>query len=251
MLKKRLKGDTLIEVLFAAGIFSMVAISVVALMNGSTSKIQSALESTMTRNEIDSEAEALRFIQSAYVSELSTNKNDLTLVYRKLWNKIKSLAITDESTANSVIDFSPSTCSELYQSDGEAKRFGFVINYRQLDNINQNTDGAPVLYLGSSSALLKEAVLYPRLMFNGQDEMYKNEAGIPVAATNLTAAEGIYVVAVKDIAKTNVITPDSSYNTNKAAFYDFYIRSCWQAPGSDVPTVVSTVIRLYDPDEIR
>lgn len=49
MLKKRFVGDTLIEVMFAAGIFSMVAISVVALMNNSTTKIQMALESTMTK----------------------------------------------------------------------------------------------------------------------------------------------------------------------------------------------------------
>ena len=78
-----------------------------------------------------------------------------------------------------------------------------------------------------------------------KDEM--REAGNGVnAPTNLTAAEGIFIVAVKDIAKTNVV--DATGVTGASAFFDFYIRSCSVAPGSDVPTLMSTVIRLYDPD---
>ena len=67
-LGKKHRGDTLVEVSLAIGIFSMVAIAAVSVINGSTNGAQSSLESTITREEIDGQAEALRFIQSAYVS---------------------------------------------------------------------------------------------------------------------------------------------------------------------------------------
>ena len=63
------KGDTLIEVLLAVGIFSMIAISVVAVMSGGTSSAQTARETTLAREAIDAQAEALRFIQTAYISD--------------------------------------------------------------------------------------------------------------------------------------------------------------------------------------
>lgn len=235
---RKLSGDTLIEVMFATGIFSMVAISVVALMNNSTSKIQAALESTMARNEIDAEAEALRFIQSSYVSEINAHVKDSA--YKDLWYAIKNEAVTDAS----VTDFSPKTCGELYADNGEAKKYGFVINYHNLYTTGSNSiSSSGILYDGKTSpALFKEAPLYPRLMFNNQDKMYSGTS----LAKNMTAAEGIYVVAVKDIDKTNVVEVGGVKKA--AAFFDFYIRSCWMAPGSDVPTVVSTVIRLYDPE---
>lgn len=241
MFKKRFLGDTLIEVMFAAGIFSMVAIAVVGLMNNSTTKIQAALESTMTRNEIDSEAEALRYIQSAYVAELSVKTPVKT--YSAIWEKIKAQAIENQD----VMNYSPHTCSELYENNGEAKKYGFILNYRNLyARAGEELNPANVLFTGrENSGLFREAPLYPRLMFNNRDDLY---SGTNIA-TNLTSAEGIYIVAMKDIDKTNVV--DKTGIKDAAAFFDFYIRSCWQAPGSDVPTIVSTVIRLYDPDVAR
>lgn len=62
-------GDTLIEVMFAIGLFSVIVVGTVSIMSGGTSKVQNSLEITMTRNEIDAEAEALRYIQSSYIAE--------------------------------------------------------------------------------------------------------------------------------------------------------------------------------------
>ena len=59
------KGDTLVEVTLAVGIFSMIAIAVVAVMSNGTSESQTALETTLAREEIDTQVEALRFIQAA------------------------------------------------------------------------------------------------------------------------------------------------------------------------------------------
>lgn len=62
------RGDTLIEVLFAVTVFSLVAVSSLAIMNKGTATSQRALEITLVRQEIDSQSEALRFMHDSYVS---------------------------------------------------------------------------------------------------------------------------------------------------------------------------------------
>ena len=84
------KGDTLIEVLLAVGIFSMIAISVVAVMSGGTSSAQTALETTLAREEIDAQAEALRYIHSSYIND--KNSDDANLPTVSLWRTITSNA---------------------------------------------------------------------------------------------------------------------------------------------------------------
>jgi hypothetical protein len=36
-----------------------------------------------------------------------------------------------------------------------------------------------------------------------------------------------------------------------SAYFDFYIRSCWYAPGANTPSTISTVIRLHNPDVVK
>ncbi|MEI7689633.1 MAG: prepilin-type N-terminal cleavage/methylation domain-containing protein [Candidatus Saccharibacteria bacterium] len=67
-LDSRSRGDTLIEVLFAIAIFSLVVVGSLAIMNQGTAASQRALEITMVRNEIDAQAETLRFLNASYVS---------------------------------------------------------------------------------------------------------------------------------------------------------------------------------------
>lgn len=69
LIRSRLdRGDTLIEVLFAITIFSLVAVGGLAIMNQGTATSQRALEITLVRQEIDAQAETLRFLNSSYVS---------------------------------------------------------------------------------------------------------------------------------------------------------------------------------------
>jgi len=65
---KNSRGDTLIEVLFAISVFGLVVVGSVSIMNQGTAISQRALEITLVRNEIDAQAEALRFIHDSYVS---------------------------------------------------------------------------------------------------------------------------------------------------------------------------------------
>ena len=76
------RGDTLIEVMLAVGIFSMVAVAVVAVMSGGTSSAQTALETTLAREEIDAQAEALRFIQASYIAD--KNSGDEFRAFRRM-----------------------------------------------------------------------------------------------------------------------------------------------------------------------
>lgn len=234
MLKKRFFGDTLVEVMFAVGVFSLVAISVVSVMNGSASKIQSSVEISMTRNEIDTQAEALRFLQTAYISEKTLP--DDKKVYSDIWNNIKKRSITDTKNANAVAEYAPKTCSEIYSNkSGEAFLHGFILNYRNLYTKDGQRAANVLLLPGDVS--FNETKVYPRLVFGNKDELY--EEGMS-ASTKMTAAEGLYIVGVKEQGKSGI--------NEQGAYYDFYIRSCWQTADSDNPTLTSTVIRLYDPD---
>ena len=117
------KGDTLVEVALAIGIFSMVAITVVSVVNSSTSSAQSALEVTITREEIDAQAEALRFIHDSYSTgddTGSTSSLSSNTTYSNIWNKIISLAKTVPTDGESTdLEYQPSTCEELYANGDE------------------------------------------------------------------------------------------------------------------------------------
>lgn len=62
------RGDTIIEVLFAITVFSLIAVSSLSLMNQGTAAAQRSLELTLVRQQIDSQAEALRYTQASYVA---------------------------------------------------------------------------------------------------------------------------------------------------------------------------------------
>lgn len=56
------RGDTIIEVILAVTIFSLVAVGALTIINSGLSMAQRSLEITLVRQQIDSQAEMLRFI---------------------------------------------------------------------------------------------------------------------------------------------------------------------------------------------
>lgn len=66
-------GDTIIEVLFAITIFSLVAVGGLSLMNQGTGLAQRALEISLVRQQIDAQADALKYLNRAYVSDYGQN----------------------------------------------------------------------------------------------------------------------------------------------------------------------------------
>lgn len=69
MLRVQEKGDTIIEVLFAITIFSLVAVGGLSIMNQGLGMAQRALEIGLVRQQIDSQADALRYLNHAYVAD--------------------------------------------------------------------------------------------------------------------------------------------------------------------------------------
>lgn len=215
-LTQKLKGDTLVEVALAVGIFSMVAIAVVSVVNATTSSAQGALEMTLAREGVDAQAEALRFIQ--------TNAAAGDVYYVGLWNEIAAGAVE--------------TVSEEVGSCGEILNGAFIVNVRGLNGANTD-DGSSENAIISDASKFREAVTYPRIVYENEESL------LNTGNAKVEAAEGIYVVAVKDNDTTIVVTDGGT--TKKSAYYDFYIRTCWYPTGATRPSTISTIVRLNDP----
>ena len=73
-----------------------------------------------------------------------------------------------------------------------------------------------------------------------------NDSGTPTYpqidySDNTARALGIWVNVVPDLDLDAKEKPTPN-------FYDFHIRTCWNAPGKNVASSLDTVIRLYNPD---
>ncbi|MBC7512045.1 type II secretion system protein, partial [Candidatus Saccharibacteria bacterium] len=62
------RGDTLIEVIVAFAVFAMVAVGALNVMNQGTATAQDTLETTHVRQQIDNQAEILRYLHQAYLA---------------------------------------------------------------------------------------------------------------------------------------------------------------------------------------
>jgi type II secretory pathway pseudopilin PulG len=68
LVRRRQQGDTLIEVLFGVTIFSLILVGTIILMNQGSAAAQRALEISLVRQQIDGQAETLRYLHDAYVA---------------------------------------------------------------------------------------------------------------------------------------------------------------------------------------
>ena len=239
MKKKKLllRGDTLVEVMFSVGIFGIISVSAISLMNRGLNTAQVALETTMARLEIDAQAEALRFIHDATAAETENSNKE----YTELWNNIIDLAYNyNNDKVKEGSDFLgkyPSeiiTCSDAYD-DAVFVDNSFVINTHSLSP--STVDNALNQKRNDNSNKLVMASTYPRLIFGTGDDASIDAETISASSTNLYRAEGIWVTGVKSQAGG---AADPQY-------YDFYIRTCWDAVGRGTPVTISTTIRLYNP----
>ena len=246
------KGDTLIEVTLAVGIFSMIAIAVTAVMSSGTAGAQTALETTLTREEIDTQAEAIRFIHTSYTINKKDTENNK---FYQLWHDriIKNaINMKEWSTQRreAVLQYQPDNCAKLYDNS-DISSHAFIINPRQLGDFINNTINDPdSVYIKRSdkNSKLTQATIYPRLIYgkNKQDANTDTQSLVNSSYNDLYRAEGIYVIAVKDTGTTDLHTDIGK----SSAYYDFYIRTCWYGTDANEPSTISTVIRLYDPDAI-
>lgn len=74
----RQRGDTIIEVLLAVTVFSILAVGTMIIMNRGAVIAERSLEITLVRQQIDAQAEMLRYVHSRY------SANDTQ--YVSIWN---------------------------------------------------------------------------------------------------------------------------------------------------------------------
>lgn len=249
------KGDTLIEVTLAIGIFSMIAIAVASVMSGGTAGAQLSLETTLAREEIDTQADALRFIHAAYTA----NKDNKDHPYTSLWRKITANAIDikgySKERLQEILQYAPQSCADLYSDSAPGINNAFVINPRDLNAVSANIGNTPgssdLALVKKDSKKLAPASTYPHLVYgnstNNEDNSNLADNTFP---TSLYKAEGIYVIAIKDPTSTGLVDVLNDEYASASAYYDFYIRTCWYGSNDEDPSTISTVIRLHDPESI-
>ncbi len=262
------RGDTIIEVMFAIAIFSAVAIISIAMMNLGVANSERSLEMSTARDELNAQAEALRFIHSSYTSELTLPVCNNSLVargekcqqFKTLWELITSRAMNPydpndtHNTDNYSIPSPLGACDTVYNDNNKilSDNRAFVINTRQISRVNDTlgnvTGQNNSIYISAADAttrdLFQPASLNARIIYiRGQagetyDEDSDNSSVTGALSTDpllyraVGQIEGIWTVAVRDAG---------------GQFYDFYIQACWYAPGSNAPTSLDTIIRLYNP----
>lgn len=253
------RGDTIIEAMFAFAVFSLVAIITVSMMNLGIAASERSLELVTARNELNAQAEALRFIHSSYVSELNlptdcAGQNNCQQ-YKTLWS-----AITDKERVldpgSKSIDYPLSACNDVYQDGNNLliKNHAFVINTRKLRTYQKDLGTSGVLVDAGTYTdinapnpefIFQPASLNARIIYGlsdhnkpTSDDSMSSIVGL-ADYTDIKSVEGIWVIGVKGPATAG----------SAPQYYDFYIETCWYGSNNSTPTSLDTIVRLYNPEE--
>jgi type II secretory pathway pseudopilin PulG len=208
------KGDTLVEVLFATAVFSLIAVGSMSIMNQGLALSQRSLEITLTRNQMDSQSEMLRFFNNAYIAKHSTGESDQSITSdggpAAEWLNVSKNII---GLTGSVSDYSSSssTCPSPNLNTS------FIINAQ-----------AGKAYKLNLANYNSQPYSYSQVMYGG--------------ASQIQSTQGIWIEGVR--GKYNV---QSGGNTIKTQYIDFHIRTCWYAISSSNPAELGTIVRLYEP----
>lgn len=202
-------GDTIVEVLFAVTVFALVAVGSLAIMNQGISSAQRSLEITLVRQQIDAQAEAVRYIHKAYVAAFQKGSTAPTTGTAAEWIKITNKATGKGANAPSEFGITPDgRCPTT--TPGERP---FLLNARTATMYGSMPSmGAPV---GAS------VPPYAQIIYNSD--------------SSINATYGLWTEAIP------------SSGTDGPGFVDFHIRACWESAGSDIPSTLGTIVRLYEP----
>lgn len=72
------RGDTIVEVMVAFAVFTLIAVGSITVMNRGLALAQRSLEVTLVREQIDGQAELLRYVRDTSPTEWSTIKTSAT-----------------------------------------------------------------------------------------------------------------------------------------------------------------------------
>lgn len=203
------RGDTLIEVLLAITIFAMVAVASVTIMNRGAAAAQQSLEITLVRQQIDAQAEAIRYIHQAYIAAYQAGTLPAAGTTAAQWVAMTSLATGRGATSASPYgQLNGNRCPAAVPGERpfvlNAKRATIATGTIQMQPPASVPPYAQVLYTGPASDVVDSAY-------------------------------GIWIEAVPATALGNT------------GYVDFHIRACWETPSSSLPATLGTIVRLYEP----
>lgn len=203
------RGDTIVEVLFAVVVFAMVAVSSMAIMNQGTATAERSLEITLVRQQMDAQAEAIRYIHTAYVASFQNNGSAPSGAAAE-WIKM-----TSKTTGKGADGASPfgATSGGLCPATVPGQH-PFILNARTATVANT----IPAMSAPAGSSLPP----FPQVIYNSD--------------SSINQAYGLWVEAVPSSTASGV------------GFVDFHIRACWDSPGSSAPITLGTIVRLYAPN---
>lgn len=201
------RGDTLVEVLFAVTVFSFVSVMGISLMNQSTATAERSLEINLVRQEIDSQAEVLRFLNNSYIAAYRSGVTSYPVdsPAAQWYNLTHDSSLITDVSDTKIVYTDDATCPA---NSSSIPQKSFVFNARNLRTIS-----APVIY--------SKADTYSRVEYD--------------SLNNASKAYGLWILQVKP-------TPAPGNN-----YIDFYIRACWDNPGQSMPLKDGTLVRLYVP----
>lgn len=203
-------GDTIIEVLFAITIFSLIVVTALSLMNQGLATSQRSLETTLVRQQMDGQAEALRFLHESYIQAYQSGQTfDLT-----------DGVVSPAEEYYNIIEFVKDG------GRGQASKFGSTATCVVPSDAGKdfiiNPVAAKLVNTSMKPAIFQNAATYSQLVYAGN---------------TLNATEGMWVEGVR-----SSLPPGAN-----AGYIDFHIRACWNVVGSDIPMNLGTIVRLYEP----
>ena len=205
------RGDTLIEVLFATAAFSLIAVSGLSIMNQGTSTAQRSLEITLVRQEIDAQAETLRFLNASYIAAYRPGVTDYSSnAPANQWKLMQNNIVATGATKASTFGVVGTTCPD------KAK-----------DSFILNTKNATFVSLSANGIFRLEAPTFSQVRYNGDQ---------------VDNVDGMWIEGIRS---------SKSINANQAStgYIDFNIRACWDSLGQATPVTMGTIVRLYEPRE--
>lgn len=207
-LRTREQGDTIIEVLFAVAVFAMVAVGSITIMNQATATAQRSLEITLVRQQIDAQAEAIRYVHQAYVASFQRGgpaPTGTAAEWAKMANPTTGKGATRASDFG-VVD--GGRCPAA--TPGEKP---FILNARTA----RVHPTAPAMSPPAGMSLPP----FAQVQYNPD--------------SSIATTYGIWIEAVP------------STGAGQTGFVDFHIRACWESPGASAPMTLGTIVRLYEP----
>lgn len=208
------RGDTLIEVLIAFTVFSLLTVGAMMVMNQGSAMAERSVQISTVRQEINSQAEALRFLHDSYIAVYqpgTTPASGPAAEWVKMQNIIRAANVTN-----------PTTLEKLQQNGcpQSVPTGGFALDSRNAITINANT----------GKLVAADTYSQATYNYNAISQRY-----------DFVNVQGLWIEAVR--AATNT----SEAAQSNLGYVDYHIMACWYGPGQDKPMTLGTIVRLYEP----